>query len=61
MELKDELENELAMAILIEKRLARKLDVDGGRELIGRIRGALSNDDPIDEARSEIADAAAAC
>ncbi len=41
MDLKDEIENELAMAILIEKRHARKIDDGSGRELIVKIKGAL--------------------
>ena len=60
MDLKDELENELAMAILIEKRLARKIGTDGGRELIGKIKGALSSDPPAEERPLEVAEAAAA-
>ena len=60
MDLKDELVNELAMAILIEKRLARKIGTDGGRELIGKIKGALSSDRQIDEPAHEVVEAAPA-
>lgn len=60
MDLKDELENELAMAILIEKRLARKIGADDGRELIGKIKGALSSEIPGDEKLQETAEAASA-
>jgi hypothetical protein len=41
MDIKDELENELAMAILIENRLNIKLDSESGLHLIGKIKGAL--------------------
>ena len=60
MDLKDELENELAMAILIEKRVARKIGTDGGRELIGKIKGVLSKEIPTDDKHQEIAEAASA-
>lgn len=60
MDVKDELENELAMAILIEKRVARNIGTDGGRELIVKIKGALSPDDASDETSHEIAETASA-
>ena len=60
MDLKDELENELAMAILIEKRLAGKLDKEGGRELIVKIKVALSSESSTHEAAPLTADAVSA-
>jgi hypothetical protein len=59
MELKDEIANELAMAILIERRHAQKIDADGGRELIGKIKGALATEKAADECTPEASEAAA--
>lgn len=46
MGLKDELENDLALAILVERRHAQKIDGDGGRELIGKIKDVLDLEEP---------------
>jgi hypothetical protein len=59
MELKDEIANELALAILIERRHAQKIDADGGRELIGKIKGALATEKAEDLSPPEVAEAAA--
>jgi len=60
MDLKNELENELAVAILIEKRHKRQIDPDSSRELIDKIKGALSMDISSSDGVSELADAATA-
>ncbi|MFL6467727.1 MAG: hypothetical protein ACJ72Z_07190 [Pyrinomonadaceae bacterium] len=54
MDLKDELENELALAILIEMRQARNIDADASRELIWKIKGALASSDSPDPDIPEI-------
>ncbi|PYS86386.1 MAG: hypothetical protein DMF62_16095 [Acidobacteria bacterium] len=60
MDLKNELENELAVAILIEKRHKRQIDADSSRELIDKIKGALSIDISSPDDAVELADAAIA-
>ena len=60
MDLKDELENELAVAILIEKRHKRPIDADSSRELIDRIKGALTGDISSPDDALELADATTA-
>lgn len=50
MELRDELENDLALAMLIERRHARKIGSEQARDLIERIKNALSAADPEDAA-----------
>jgi hypothetical protein len=42
MELRDELENDLALAMLIERRHARKIGSEQARELIAKIKTVLS-------------------
>ena len=60
MDLKNELENELAVAILVEKRHKRQIDHDSSRELIDKIKGALSGDISSTDDAVELADATTA-
>ncbi len=52
MDLKNELENDLALALLIEKRHACKISIQNGRELIGRIKDVLEPEMEISNAES---------
>jgi len=44
MDLKNELENEVLLAILTKKRLARRIDGESSRELISKIKGVLNGE-----------------
>lgn len=48
MDLKNELENEVLLAILTQKRQARGIDGDNSRELVSKIKGALKSDEKDD-------------
>jgi hypothetical protein len=45
MDLKNELENEVLLAILTRKRQAKGIDGDNSRELVSKIKGALKSDE----------------
>lgn len=45
MDLKNELENEVLLAILTQKRQAKGIDGENSRELVLKIKGALKSDD----------------
>jgi len=45
MDLKNELENEVLLAILTQKRLAKGIELENSRELIAKIKGALKRDE----------------
>ena len=45
MDLKNELENEVLLAILTQKRPAKGIEGDNSRELVAKIKGALNPDE----------------
>ena len=45
MDLKSELENEVLLAILIEKRGVKGIDGNDSRELVAKIKGAMKSDE----------------
>jgi len=45
MDLKNELENEVLLAILTQKRQAKGIDGENSRELVSKIKGALKSED----------------
>jgi hypothetical protein len=45
MDLKNELENEVLLAILTQKRLVKGIEPENSRELVAKIKGALKRDE----------------